>query len=103
MVKKLEQYYDLPMRKLKKNFIVKHNDIRGVDKEGRFTRRQRKNESQVMVLELEYQKGLGKLEASCDKKVLWARKDIRRLSKKVGLSQAQVYKWQWDRCNKTSS
>ena len=48
-------------------------------------RRNRKNPDQVAILQAEYEKDPN-----------WGKKMITRLSKKSGLSEAQVYKWNWD-------
>lgn len=52
-------------------------------------KKQPKSRAQIKALKVEYKK-----------KKIWSKKSIKNISKKLGLTEYQVYKWHWDHSNK---
>jgi hypothetical protein len=55
-------------------------------------RRKRKNKDQIKILENEFEKDAN-----------WSREKMAYLSMKIGLSEGQIYKWNWDHRKKSPS
>ena len=62
------------------------NQSKSEDEDGK---RKRKSKAQIKVLEQELFKNPH-----------WTNEDVERISKKSGLKEAQVYKWNWDQKKK---
>jgi hypothetical protein len=88
-------------------YIVRHKarqgkrgnkgDYKKDEKKGEKAIRVRKNLLQQRVLEREFQQAIS---PSNGRQNVWSKDKIKDLAKKVGLSEGQIYKWQWDRQNK---
>ena len=53
----------------------------------------RMNKTTTNLLEEEYQKLL----TSTNKKKIWSKMDLKRLSRELNLEEAKIYKWCWER------
>ena len=70
-------------------------------KNGGKSTRVRKNQKQQDILECEFAKALEKKELKPNQRTnVWNKAEIQNLANKIGLSEGQIYKWQWDRQNK---
>ena len=61
------------------------------NRQPRVLKRLRKNQDQYKILLAEFQKSQN-----------WEKDHLRALSERVGLSMAQIYKWNWDMRRKTA-
>mmetsp|Transcript_10409 Transcript_10409/g.7771 ORF Transcript_10409/g.7771 Transcript_10409/m.7771 type:complete len:90 (-) Transcript_10409:135-404(-) len=71
---------------LKEMKVVRYNPT-GKEREKR--KRQRKNSNQFHLLQVMY-----------DQDPFWDKLKIKELSKKTGLKEGQIYKWNWDQRKK---
>lgn len=110
MLKELERYYGMSRKNLELNgLIVRHKaklDKPERSQRSKKSKRIRKNQGQQLVLEREYQMAIRSKKRSDlylnQRLRVWNKQEIQRLSEKLGLSRGQIYKWQWDRHNKSS-
>ena len=117
MLHQMEILYGCSKRELEqKNYIVRHRMklskrsrvLRRLQKEDNSSSnfstrlqkptRVRKNIEQQRVLESKYAQALDKRKIRPNQRSnIWEKDEIKELADQVGLSEGQIYKWQWDR------